>query len=270
MPPPRGYWLNAAAFHFRPRIFEQRHHALALALRGNLQAARLGQRGIDVHVLYQRARCASGVLLARQRQNHGNVRIDFEVGVLAPGAVVAQLPAVVAPQNHCRVLTQAQPVEFPEHAPHLGVHVAHAGVVAVDQHAHGGRFHRTAGGNPRVSAQFAPVRARQLRHVLGPLAPRWQLDVLGRVEVPILLRRVERQMRLQESGRQKERLVPQPAQLLDGLVAGHAVRIRVIGHVGPLVSRTPAQLRRRRFLPGLHGPLMRRSKHRVVLAHRDH
>ena len=57
----------------------------------------------------------------------------FVVGVLAPHAVVAQMPAVVAPENDDRVLGEAVGVQRVEHTAALRIHVTDGRVVAADQ-----------------------------------------------------------------------------------------------------------------------------------------
>ena len=57
----------------------------------------------------------------------------FVVGVLGPDAVVAEVVAVVAPEDDDGVLGEAGAVEFVEDPADLGVHVAEGGVVAVDE-----------------------------------------------------------------------------------------------------------------------------------------
>ena len=79
----------------------------------------IAEGGIDVHQLYERARLAVAHGLTGRRKDKRGARIQLEVRVLAPAAVLAQFPAVVAPHNHDRLLAQAQPVQFVQQAADL-------------------------------------------------------------------------------------------------------------------------------------------------------
>ena len=113
------------------RRIEQRRKAGALQVGRQRQPGQLAEGRVDIHELHQRLRMTSGGLLAGGTADQRRVRVVLEVGVLAPRPVLAQLPAVVAPQHNHRLLAQAQPVELLQDAPELGIHVADAGIVAV-------------------------------------------------------------------------------------------------------------------------------------------
>jgi len=117
------------------------------------QVAQFGKRGVDVHELREGIGALAGCLEAGDRDQQRRVGVVFHVAVLAPPGVLAELPAVVAPQDNDRLVRQAQPVEFVEDATQLRVHVADGGVVAMFELARQIVGNRPDG-NAVVAAQF--------------------------------------------------------------------------------------------------------------------
>ena len=113
-----------------------------------------------------------------------------------------------SPQRTTIVLS-ARPsaVELVEHAADLGVDVADAGVVAVDQLA--GLLVGDVAPSPGCpsSPQFAPVVRAYSGAPTGWRVVLGERDVFGVVQVPVLLRGDERQVRLEEADGQEERLL---------------------------------------------------------------
>ncbi len=176
---------------------------------------------------------------ARGGDDQRDARGLLVIGVLAPHAVVAQVPAVVAPEHDDRVPGETSLVERVEHAAQLGVHVAHGGVVAMDELAllFGGE--RSGLGHVAVLPQLAPRRGCERWCALGRCLPPRRLERRTLVQVPVLLGRDERQVRLEEPDRQEERLAGSGlggAQAGDGFVGNQAIGVGGIGHVSAFGS----------------------------------
>ena len=99
-------------------------------------------------------------------------------------------------------------VERVEHAAELGVHVARRGVVAVDQRAlqvvgDGARFRDVL----VVAAARRQLVGAKCGAPSGGCAALGEFELRAVVEVPVFFRRAERQVRLDETDGQEERLV---------------------------------------------------------------
>ena len=95
------------------------------------QAAEFREGGVDVDKLSERSTLTAGGLLSGHADQERCAGGQFEVGVLVPEAVFAELPAMVAPQDDDGVIGEAFLLERIENESDLGVHVADSGVVAV-------------------------------------------------------------------------------------------------------------------------------------------
>src|SRR5262249_35166038 len=91
--------------------------------------------------------------------------------------------------------------------------------------------------NVAVIADLAPGRRR-----IRWCALRWRAQVrhverIALVKIPIFFRRAKRQMRFQETDREKERLetLAGGAQSQDGVIRAVGVRISVLRHIGGFV-----------------------------------
>ena len=171
----------------------------------------------------------------------------FVVGVLAPHAVIAEMPAVVAPQHDDRVLRQTGLVESRDHSPQLGIHIADGGVVAVDQGTLRVVGNRPVGGHvlvvPQLTAELWSVAGSLLRR----FAQRGERELGSVIHVPILLRRTEGEMRFEEADREKERLARplfRGEQPRHRLISHATVSIDRILHVGRLIRRPTRQVGR--------------------------
>ena len=161
--------------------------------------------------------------------------------MLAPHAVVAEVPAVVAPQDDDRVLVESVRLEGVEHLADLRVGVAGGGVIAVDELT----LHRVVDGAglraPLVVAQLAPIGRRELGGALWRRAELGEFELRRIVEVPILLRCVERQVGPQEPDGDEERLVRllgRSVEPLHRFDSDLAVRVRFVVDLGRLERRT--------------------------------
>src|ERR1051326_8738150 len=97
----------------------------------------------------------------------GNVGGFFVVGVLGPHAVIAEVPAMVAPEYDDGVGGELKTIEFVDDASDLGIDETDGGVIAVNQRASLIVVERTNVRDITVIADFAPggrsVRRRALR-----------------------------------------------------------------------------------------------------------
>jgi len=121
--------------------------------------------------------------------------------------VVAEVPAVITPQEDDGVFGETIRVEGIEHLAELRVHVTRGRVVAVDEVTgllgrHGAFFRHVF-----VLSQFAPGGRREVGGTFGGFLEFGQLEGRGVVEVPILLRSHKRQMWLQKADGEEEGLV---------------------------------------------------------------
>ncbi len=128
---------------------------------------------------------------------------DSRVGVLAPRPVVAEFPAVVAPEHDDRIVAEAEAVEFAQDASNLSIGVGDTSVVAVDQKAQGSGIDGAGLRDAGVVAEFAPFRASAAGHVFGPCGAGGKLDGSGIVKIPVTLGRVEWQMGLRNPAARK-------------------------------------------------------------------
>lgn len=90
----------------RTWVLQKRHEALAIKAGGGGEPAELGQSRVDIHKLHYRRAGLTGVLHARRTHDQRRVGGPLEVGVLVPEAVVAELPAMVSPEDNHRVLIE--------------------------------------------------------------------------------------------------------------------------------------------------------------------
>ena len=194
----------------------------------------MGERGIDVHKFHQCLSFPARGLGARRADNERRTRSVFEVAVLAPQAVVTQVPAVVTPQANDRTIAEPQPIQLVQQSPDLSVDIADAGVVSVDQPAGFLIAHGTLSGDVAVVPQLAETVHRQCRSPFGPEGVAGQFDLLWIVQAPVLLRCDEGQVRLDEAHCQKERLIllVQVLQRLHRMAGQLAIVGQVVGNLG--------------------------------------
>ncbi len=237
-------------------IVEQRSEARAFKIRRWRETGEFRERGIDIHELDKSGALHAG-FLAGSTHNQRDVSVILIVRVLAPHAVLAELPAVIAPHDNDRVIGEIQLVERVEKLANLGIGVRQRGVISMKE------FERLVGGkrtvlrNVAVVSQFSPICTGERWSVFrSDVIVLGQREVAAFVEVPVLLRRDERQMGLHEADREKERLVTvrEAFERLDGHLCHRAVVIGFIGNVSRFGGRSPAS-----FLQGssLHAALFR-------------
>ncbi len=121
--PTAGVLAERGFFPWTLWIVEKRHHATAFQMRGNCQPASLAEGRIDIDVFGQGTGLSAGGFHAGHAENHRHVGVELEVGVLAPAGVLAQLPAVVAPEDDYGLIAEIEPVEFIEQPADLGIDV---------------------------------------------------------------------------------------------------------------------------------------------------
>src|SRR5262245_41007048 len=103
------------------------------------------------------------------------------------------MEAVIGEENNDGLFAKLQTVEFIHHLAYLRVRIAYARIISVAQ------FHlffareRTLFSDAAVTAQFRPVMERDLGRVLRRSLTAWLRNLFAVVQIPILLRRAERQ-----------------------------------------------------------------------------
>ena len=133
---PARVGVKGVVTNARIRVLQHRHEAdavnrLRATRRG--QAGQLGQRWVKVDRLGELPGRTARLGQARRDDDDRDAIGLLEVGVLGPDAQVAQVPAVVAPQNDDRVVGQAEFAKRLGHFANLRIHIAGARIVAVDE-----------------------------------------------------------------------------------------------------------------------------------------
>lgn len=140
------------------------------------------------------------------RDDEGNVGGDFVGGMLAPFAVVAEVVAVVAPEDDDGVFGEAGFIECVDKVTDLRVHVADRGAIAVDEFAGFGVVEifdiaRDVG----VIFQLAPAGAI-VGEPIDDFVAGGNDDLRAVVEVPVFCGRVEGEVGFIETYREEELL----------------------------------------------------------------
>src|SRR3954451_12748971 len=128
----------------------------------------------------------AGVLLSRDADDKRHACGDFPVRALVPSAVLAELIAVVAPEDDQGVFAQAEAVELGDDAADLGVGVADAREIAVNGLALYLVGDRPVFGNALVATELAGFVAGERRGAIGQLLERGETDVCVLGHVPVL------------------------------------------------------------------------------------
>ena len=104
---------------------------------GGWEIAEVGEGGVEVEE-FDEGVGALGGFVCRGRNDEGNVGVEFEGGRLVEEAVLADVEAVIGPEDNEGVVAKFEGVEFVEDAADLGVEVADGSEVAVVFFAEGG------------------------------------------------------------------------------------------------------------------------------------
>jgi hypothetical protein len=225
--------------HRRVGIFEVGLQTHAREAFRDAEAADVGERGIDIDELGRRgAVFACGAAFGQSDEQRCPCG-DLEVRVLVPQAVLAELPAVVAPQNDDRVVGEAFFVERIKQAADLSIGEADAGVVAVAQ-----RFGEVGGDgiarrHAGIAVQLAIRVTDEVRRAFRIALKRRDGNRLWIVHVPILLRCDEGQMRLHKAHAEEKRLSGrfERREPFHGLCGHRAVGQFIVGFRADLIRR---------------------------------
>src|SRR6476660_3093978 len=88
-------------------IVEEPLRAYTLQMLGLAQIGQIAQCWIDVNELDKRGGAVASCFCTWNRNQQGSVGVVFHIAVLAPTGVLAEFPAVIAPENDDRVIAQA-------------------------------------------------------------------------------------------------------------------------------------------------------------------
>lgn len=171
-------------------VLQQRGETVALHRVGRRQTGQFAQGGVDVDELDQGVAAAAAAAHPRRADDQRRVQRGVEGAVFAPQAVLAELPAVIAPEDHDRAVAQLPFVEGGEDASDLRVGVARGGLVAVNQCERLFLRKRPCIGDSRIVTQFAPCVQRLVGCVQRPVGVVGRTDVGAAVEIPIALGRM--------------------------------------------------------------------------------
>ena len=221
-------------------IFQDGHEAGAIDRQraGGLgQAGEFGECGKEVHGLGELAGGGAGARDAGRDHDEGDAVGLLEIGVLGPDAEVAEVPAMVAPEDDDGVVGEFQFVERGHDAADLHVGVTHTRVVTVDELALEvvgvGMHGRLGHGEKRIDLAAA-FHGHRHDTVRGGLA-RGHGELGGIVEVPVFLRHGEGQVRAHEAHGEEEGLggfFAGGAQARNGVGGDAGVGVGIVGHVG--------------------------------------
>ena len=225
-------------------IFQHGHEAGAVDWQraGGLgQAGEFGERGIEVDGFGELAGGGAGAGDAGRDHDERYAVGLLKIGVLGPDAEVAEVPAVVAPEDDDGVVGEFQFVERGHDAADLHVSVAHARVVTVDELAldviRVGMHGRLGHGEKRVDLTAA-FHGHRHGAVRGGLA-RGHGEFGGIVEVPVFLRRGEGEVRAHEAHGEEEGVGGfffRGAQARDRVGGDAGIGVGVVGHLGRFPS----------------------------------
>ena len=235
--------MTAGWSHGHLRIGQQRANALALDVRRRGQAAEVHQRRVDAHEIHRAVAAAVGLRHAGHDPDVRRAGALLPERELAPVVLLAQVPAVVAPETDDRVVALGRLVVGVEQAAHHRVAEVDGGQVGAD------------GLLPGVGAALLEDRlviaaarghlqrdGRQIVEVV--LLVRRQLNALQRELVVVLLRHAPRQVRLGQAAGDEERLVVLLVQLRDGVVHELVVRHVLVAAIerrdGQLAGAAPS------------------------------
>ena len=240
------------------RIAQQRDERAAVERGGRRQVAQLAEGREQVDALHDPGRGGPGRTHPGYADDQRRPQGFLEQRVLAPDAVLAQVPAVVTPQGDDRVFAQAQLVEPCEHPADQRVDVGHAGRVVPTQ------LVRVGGVLARVAAVVGVLVEHLAAAVPGGAARRLvrvrdrrQLDVA--VGLHVARGRSEGQVGADEADRQEERLPigRQALQLRHGFARDPAVGVGLVRAVEGLQRRRVAGAAHVALGQGVHGALGR-------------
>ena len=269
----------------------QRHERHALGARAHgrrvsgaerhwRQARGVGERREQVDELRQPIGDDAAVGLARHAHHHGRVRRQLEVGVFAPLAVLAQLPAVVAPEADDRVVGEPQLVECRHDAADERVDVRYRRVVGPAQLEHLRRRQGRVDGavavlvlHVDIAAQLVEVRPRDLGQIDRRVRVVGKAYFRFRVVLEKSSGEEERQVGTMESDGDEEGPLGRPGsgrqslQRGDGVVGGDVVQQRMFLHLA-FVGRVPAVAGVLAPVLAVRVEVLLRPRHRVVVTGR--
>ena len=212
------------------RALQQGDEADSLKGFKNRKTSQFGQRGGHVEKLNRLHCLPSLVVHTWINDQERRPRRLFVIGVLAPHAVVPEVPSMVAPEDNDGVFQKTIFLEGLHQLVNLAVDVGDAGVVAVD-HVPLHFIRKTPIGYGGITAsQFPGVLEVIFRGAFRHLLVGCQLEGVGIIHVPVLLRGDKRQVRLLVTDGEEERFPggPEFTEQIHRPVRAHAILVEVV------------------------------------------
>ena len=197
---------------WRHRILKLGTQRSARQTVGAWQAGQIAQRRKQVERLHQgfarRTWLGNPAVANDQWGTYGLVKQS----VLTPNGMLAEVPAMITPQNDNRVLHLASRCQRRHHAPHLGIRIAHTSRVSAP-YFQGKRGIFVGIAFPTVVLhEFSRPMPGRLARGLVRMGSRRQWH--AGIQIVVLLRSAERKVRTQDAHRQEKRLSAVSGQLL--------------------------------------------------------
>ena len=188
------------------RIFEDFGKTLSVESAGGSDPGQLAKGRIDIDRLDESlARSVFG--FARCRHDDWDSGSLLVVAVLAPHAMVAQVPTMISPKHDDGLFAQSVLVQALEQSTDLMIGETYGGQIPMDQFAlkrfRKGALRRHVG----VGPQFAAILQCETRRTGRRLLERSQCDLLRVVQIPVFFGCDKRQVRLEESDGKEPRLI---------------------------------------------------------------
>ncbi len=219
-------------------VLQNGPEASPLAMPGDGYAGEIAEGGIEVDELDQAGGPAR--LSPRVAHDQRNPRVAFEVRVLAPARVIAELPSVVSPENHDGFVGQTVPLKGIEDPAHAGIDVAGCGCIAVKKPLVGGHG-KVLGSQTFEIAVFLHLGGVLIGRKNGVAGGNFRVgrhaEALPLVKVPVFGGSNEGQVGLAQANREKEGFVLVLGELLDDLARpgrSLAIDVSVVVNVGAL------------------------------------
>ncbi len=201
------------------RICQQRADVESFDPRRLWHAGERTKRGIDAHEIHRLRAHATGLRCAGHHPHEGRTRGLLPQRELPPVLLLAEMPAVIAPEADHRVVAMRGLFIRIQHAADLRVEISDRGKVGLHRFLPATRLQHL-----RVVALWVRHFQTDGRNVIEiALHRRRELDVGQRMHIKVLLRHVPRHMRLVEADGEEKGLVMRLAKFRDAVIGDRCV-----------------------------------------------